>query len=75
MTESYYVYETKYKNPRTCRVCGKGIAEGYLDELESECFCSKECLHKIYKADAVEAFIEDGLVFWTEWYDEIEVAE
>ncbi len=75
MSESFYVYETKYKNPRKCEICGVGIAEGYLHEVTSTTLCTDYCVFKMFGVKHFERVLRTGEVFWATWYDEIEVVE
>lgn len=72
---SFYVFETKYKHARTCDECGKGMSEGYLHDWSSDTFCSEKCTKEHFGSNDSESAIRHGILFWTTWYDEVEVAE
>lgn len=72
---SYYVYETQYQNPRKCKECGNGMAEGYLHEWEEETFCSPRCATFNYGPIDFTDLLDSGVLFWTTWYDEVEEEE
>lgn len=72
MSNSFYVYEKQFTNPRKCCECETDMAEGYLDEALGLTFCSEKCLHVLHNPDSAEELMEFGKVFWTSWYDEIE---
>lgn len=75
MITSFYVYETHFQNPRSCDVCGKGMAEGYLHEETSNAFCSTACIAQMHGIKGTAEMIKNGTLFYTEWYDEVEVSE
>lgn len=56
---------------RYCSHCGKHHEEGYYDEGAGLYACCDECLFALNKEDleGLEEEREDGVVFWTEWYN------
>lgn len=77
MNTSFYVYETQYKHARTCEMCNHGMSEGFLNERTGDTFHSEDCAMEFYEVDAhgLIDMVADEELFWTSWYDEIEVAE
>lgn len=75
MSASFYVYETKYRNPRKCEICGIGMAKGYLHEETSTTFCSHYCASRQLGGEDIEEMLSTGEIFWTEWHDEVEAME
>ena len=72
---SFYVFETRYKHARTCNTCNKGMSEGYLHEGLGDAYCTASCVFTKVGAIVACGLIDSGLVFWTTWYDEVEVVE
>lgn len=54
---------------RQCVECNAGMNEGYLQEVSGDCFCSSDCAAK--KLPDMDELLEDGTLFWTDWYCEI----
>ena len=74
---SFYVYETQaeIKPSRTCYECNAPMMDGYLHDISGDTYCSSDCLDKaIPNAEQIDLLIA-GILFWTTWYDEVEVAE
>lgn len=81
---SFYVYETQTipnepqanadESARTCIKCGWGMDEGFLHELSGSTYCSVACLDNDISLAQQEGMTLDDL-FWTDWHDEMEVAE
>ncbi|WP_342538482.1 hypothetical protein MKY15_20780 [Sporosarcina sp. FSL K6-1540] len=74
---SFYVYETQTipnESARTCIKCGWGMDEGFLHEPSGSTYCSVACLdNDISLAQQEEMTLDD--LFWTDWHNEVEVAE
>lgn len=70
MSNSFYVYETQHRHNQGCDTCKKGMVEGYLFEETGETFCSVLCASLIHGARGSAKLIDEGLLFWTTWYDE-----
>lgn len=70
---SFYVFETLYQHARKCKFCEIGMSEGYLHDLSDETFCSTDCAEATYPD--MDDLMAEGNLFWTSWYDEVEVLE
>lgn len=53
---------------RVCHACGKIMVQGYCFEEAAECYCNTLCLRKEFTPDECLQYIEDELLYWTEWY-------
>ena len=49
--------------------CQEFFNDGYLMEVNQECYCSRECAEDVYD-DIVEEDYGTDTIFWTEWYSE-----
>ncbi|WP_432352691.1 hypothetical protein [Sporosarcina sp. A2] len=62
----YLDYE---RHARQCDVCKAGMNEGYLLETSGDCYCSSDCTAK--DLPEMDELLQDGTLFWTDWYYEI----
>lgn len=71
---SFYIYEKRKSPSRTCTECGWATDEGYLHEDSGNTYCTTDCLNKAFTQEEQDVLSLDEL-FWTEWHDEMGVAE
>ena len=52
---------------RICSVCKKTMREGFLNETDSNTYCSVECRCTVISKEEYEKAYEEGWFFWTSW--------
>ncbi len=58
---------------RNCSKCGDYIVEGFMNEENGTYYCTEKCLESVVPPEDKKEWIEEEVLFWTDWFDEAKV--